>query len=345
MARIAMVVTNSCAPDPRVERHASWLAEKGHEVEIHAWDRECLNQVNEIKNGYKIIRYRFGKTNHGNPIATWFRKKRFISKIRLDHDLLILNDTDTMGVKFNGPVILDIHDLAHSWPLMRGTTLLHKLAARKMEKQAKKAIISADEIIVAAPGFGKWVGQFGRSVTCVMNRRKPQAIQRNQRKIIGYFGRIREFDSISFLVESANLVGFKTILAGDGTDVDKVLEKYPDIDYRGPFNEDELPSLMKEISVMYAMYDDRRTNIKHGAIPTKMLDAAAFGIPSITNANTPMGDLCEKEGMGLTAPYGDTALISKAMEKAHNMEINIQDCDDNTNFISVVQRLLISQPT
>ena len=40
MARIALVVTNACAPDPRVERHARWLSEIGHDVEIHAWDRQ-----------------------------------------------------------------------------------------------------------------------------------------------------------------------------------------------------------------------------------------------------------------------------------------------------------------
>ena len=58
MAHVAMVVTNSCSPDPRVERHASWLGEMGHNVEIHAWDREGSNLQNETKNGYKIIRHR-----------------------------------------------------------------------------------------------------------------------------------------------------------------------------------------------------------------------------------------------------------------------------------------------
>ena len=40
MARICLVVTNGCAPDPRVERHARWLVELGHDVTIFAWDRQ-----------------------------------------------------------------------------------------------------------------------------------------------------------------------------------------------------------------------------------------------------------------------------------------------------------------
>ena len=42
------------------------------------------------------------------------QKKKFISNLELDHDLLILNDTDTSNVIFQGPIILDIHDLAHT---------------------------------------------------------------------------------------------------------------------------------------------------------------------------------------------------------------------------------------
>ena len=70
MAHVAMVVTNSCAPDPRVERHALWLTEMGHEVEIHAWDRECNNQENEIKLGYKIIIHKKAKIPNCNSKST-----------------------------------------------------------------------------------------------------------------------------------------------------------------------------------------------------------------------------------------------------------------------------------
>ena len=40
------------------------LAEMGHNVEIHAWDREFEHPKSEIKSGYKIIRYRIGKKSN-----------------------------------------------------------------------------------------------------------------------------------------------------------------------------------------------------------------------------------------------------------------------------------------
>ena len=56
-----------------------------------------FNSIHEEKNGYKIVRYRFGVVTGSMPIRTWFMKK-FISNLELNHDLLILNDTDTGNV-------------------------------------------------------------------------------------------------------------------------------------------------------------------------------------------------------------------------------------------------------
>lgn len=340
MARIALVVTNACAPDPRVERHARWLSEIGHDVEIHAWDRQHNHLAVEEKNGYTIHRYQIGETNFKSSFKTWKTKKKFISSLKLDHDLLILNDTDTFGVNHSGLTVLDIHDMAHTWPLMRGKSLMHKFASYRMYLQAKQMIKNANEIIVAAPGFQTFVKQFGKESYVVMNRSNPKKIKRTSDKIVGYIGRIREIDSISMMIEAAKKIDFKVIIAGDGIDANIVEEQFPDIDYRGPFTEKELSDLIGEISVMYAMYDSDRQNIKSGAIPTKMLDAAAHGIPSVVSKNTPMGNLCEEEGLGLTASYGNIEEISKAILEAHKMEIKPPKGEDKNEFLSVVKRLV-----
>ena len=71
-----------------------------------------------------------------------------------------------------------------------------------------------------------------------------------------------------------------------------------------------------------------------------MLDAAAFGIPSIVNQNTPMGELCESEELGKTAPYGDIEKISEAMLQAHGMKISKIKGEDKLEFIRIVRKLL-----
>ena len=91
---------------------------------------------------------------------------------------------------------------------------------------------------------------------------------------------------------------------------------------------------------MYAMYDDSRANIQLGAIPTKMLDASAFGIPSVTNLGTPMGDLCLNERIGTVAPYGDTEKIAEAILEAFQMEVKPRDGNDKQEFQNVIEWLL-----
>ena len=130
------------------------------------------------------------------------------------------------------------------------------------------------------------------------------------------------------MIDAAKIAGFDVVLAGDGLAVNDLIHNYPNLDYRGKFTESELPKLMSEISVMYAMYDDSRENIKFGAIPTKMLDAAAYGIPSVTNSDTPMGDLCVEEELGTVASYGDIQGISKAIKNAYKMDIDTQFSSD-----------------
>jgi glycosyltransferase involved in cell wall biosynthesis len=340
MGHIAMVVTNACAPDPRVERHARWLVEEGHTVDIFAWDREMRYPALEHRHGYKIHRKQYGWTKKAGSIRTWFRKKKFIANLKLSADLVILNDTDTANVEFKGRKILDIHDMAHTWPLMRGNTPFHRFASRMMLSDAKMIMKNVDAIITSAPGFKKWIESEGCESTVIMNRRNPKPMDLMQEKVVGYFGRIRDTDSMSMMIAAAKLAEFRVIAAGDGLAVEKMLKDDPDMDYRGPFTEEELPKLIKEISVMYAMYSPERGNIAEGAIPTKMLDAAAFGRPSVVNQNTPMGELCENEKLGVTAPYGDIIKIAESLEKAHGMVIRNVKNDDRESFLSVIGGIL-----
>ena len=96
---------------------------------------------------------------------------------------------------------------------------------------------------------------------------------------------------------------------------------------------------------MYAMYDPSRSNIKEGAIPTKMLDAAAYGIPSVVNENTAMGDYCLENKIGSTAPYGNKEEIAESIKVAHNIEIKTLQHDDKDVFLSVINRLIQFNPS
>ena len=93
MARICLVVTNGCAPDPRVERHARWLVECGHEVTIFAWDREHTLDALSERDGYTILRTRTGKARSSASIVR--QKKRFLRSLKnsLSHVMNVNKNT------------------------------------------------------------------------------------------------------------------------------------------------------------------------------------------------------------------------------------------------------------
>ena len=96
-------------------------------------------------------------------------------------------------------------------------------------------------------------------------------------KTIGFFGRIRDFRAMVSLVECSQRTGFHPIVAGDGPCVNQLL-KISTTGLRGL--DAQLPELMAEIDVMFAMYNPEKENIRQGALPVKMFDAAAFDRPS-----------------------------------------------------------------
>ena len=56
-----------------------------------------------------------------------------------------------------------------------------------------------------------------------------------------------------------------------------------------------------------------RGNILQGALPVKMFDAAAQGVPSLVNDDCLMGDVAQTEGLGVAAPWGDEEAVGKAL--------------------------------
>ena len=345
MASICLVVTNGCAPDPRVERHARWLAEEGHEVTIFSWDRKHDLDEETIREGYTILRKRIGQKASSSSVSIVRQKKKFLKSLHGQFDLLIHNDSDsirTPNIRATHK-ILDLHDIAHAWPVMQRTSILRRFLSSRMEKQLRSSMNSYDGFITSSPGLAAYFAQeFSIGSTVVLNVRNSNPLPRPRMKRIGFFGRIRDFDAMVLLVESCKQIGFSPIFAGDGPSVDRLVERYPDIDYRGLFDEKKLSELMSEIDVMYAMYNPEKENIRQGALPVKMFDAAAFGRPTVTTAGVPMGDFCIEHKLGTVASFGVVDSVSDAIKNAYEIDVVTKQIeeDERMKFMSAVESIL-----
>ena len=360
MARIAAIVTNGCNPDPRVIRQSRWLVELGHDVIIHAFDRlENLPESEHI-DGVEIMRHRVGNVPYGGTWNTWRGIERFLKSVSnslQDIDVLHCHDADTLPLARMNPrvkVIFDMHDLQHTWVRMPAPrSLLRKVVSGRMKSSMLRMASSADTIITSSQGFSDWLKERGLDSTPIENRpMNEKNLDFPTNRAIGYFGKIREQSSFKLLFDAVELIPEnqrpRIIIAGDGTKVESVehlAKKYPSnqIEFTGRFDHTELPSLMSKINLMFAMYSPTRGNIEDGALPSKMFEAAAYGRPSIVNANTPMGVLCEAENLGISVQWNDVQGLADAIIKSEGTMVNLQTDEkrEKIRFFEVIEKLRI----
>ena len=103
MANVAMIVTNACDPDPRVIDSARWLSEQGHQVTIHAYDRQQTSPAIATIDGVKIIRYHLGKSPYGGLLKTGLGIRRFqysvLTRLKQNApDVVVCHDADTLNL-------------------------------------------------------------------------------------------------------------------------------------------------------------------------------------------------------------------------------------------------------
>tara|TARA_B110000908_G_scaffold168597_1_gene223843 strand:+ start:225 stop:1370 length:1146 start_codon:yes stop_codon:yes gene_type:complete len=379
MAKVAMVVSNSCAPDPRVLRSAFWLVEAGHQVTIHAFDRLQLNSKSESIDGARIMRYHLGVTPYGGMSKTirgilQFTKRVKATLIHSPPDLIYCHDADTLSIavamkkSHSIPFIFDMHDLHHSWIRMPSPdSIIRKLLSLKMESTMLRRAKVADAIITTSgkisngqhDGFEQYLKSKGLDCIVVENRPLEMSIPENKSSqqeqwSIGYLGRVREVKTFTLLLQAIKLIAAnkrpKVIIAGDGIRADEVRQLIMDAvasgdieaEVSGAFTPVQFQQLVKQLDVMFAVYPPQRGNILQGALPVKMFDAAANGIPSIVNSDCLMGELAESEGIGKAVVWDDAIAISNAMLELRGttVELKISSQREKKRFLSAVLPLL-----
>ncbi|MEC8979109.1 MAG: glycosyltransferase [Candidatus Thermoplasmatota archaeon] len=349
LARIAMIVSNPCDPDPRVEKEAIALVNAGHEVVIHAFDREETRSREDIIDGVSVLRHQVGVTPRGAPnLLTGFRVLRGLRRFRKSviqtlsmnpPDVIHCHDADTLAAglqlrRTNGTkIVFDMHDLAHSWARMhRPTSILRRIVAKIIERRLVRRLKRCNLIVTSSgsvsktskPGFREWVKKRS-DVEVVVVENRPESVEYElpfpKNFTIGYIGSIREPKMFRTLIDAIQLWPEEErpllVVAGHGTagaEVDAMLEESGiRFERIGKFSRNEIEGLIARISVMYAVYPVLRGNILEGALPTKMFDAAAYGRPSVVNSGCLMGDIARAENLGNVVDANDPVALHSVL--------------------------------
>jgi glycosyltransferase involved in cell wall biosynthesis len=152
---------------------------------------------------------------------------------------------------------------------------------------------------------------------------------------VGYIGRVRDIKAFELLLSAVKLIPPherpRLRIAGDGVAAAKVRRMMMDeveagvleANVTSAFVQSDLDELLSEIDVMFAMYAPLRGNILQGALPVKMFDAAAYGIPSVVNDDCLMSDVLKQEGLGQAAPWGEPTLVAEALLQCKDMCVDL----------------------
>jgi len=348
MANVAMVVTNACDPDPRVINSARWLIEAGCNVIIHAYDRQHTADHESIIDGVLIKRYHLTKSPYGGMLKTaWgirnFQKKVLSNLIKSPPSVVVCHDADTLAVgcklkqKRGVPFIFDMHDLQHTWILMPSPgSKYRKIISLLMKSKFLRRLPQADLIITSSgsikdgiyPGLKEWLIRYGFKSTVIENRPAEQSYlpaPENANWIVSHIGRIRDMNSIRLLFSAIRQMPEnqrpEICIAGDGPSWKQAkseLEEFAksnklEYSISGSYDRNGLTEILQNTNVMYAMYDPLRGNIEDGALPVKMFDAAAHGVPSVVNSECLMGELCEKEHLGKSVDWGNASMLAETL--------------------------------
>ena len=368
-----MVVTNACSPDPRVLRQASWLVKDGHEVTVHAYDRKEEYSLSESHEGVRIMRYHLGKAPYGGMVKTALGIRQFVKTVSRglatnNPDVVYCHDADTLAVgcllkkKYEIPLVFDMHDLQHSWIRMPApNSIVRRMLSKMMEKKMLRQLKHVDLILTSSgklsadsihKGFREYLYSNGHSSVVIENR--PE-VGNSSEKIpidgwcVGYLGRVRELESFQFLLETVLSIEPqqrpKIRIGGDGVAYKPVLELFLsaqkehglDVEMSGAFDGEGFTRMIQDIDVMFAMYSPARGNILHGALPVKMFDAAAHGVPSVVNDSCLMGELAEFEEIGHAVGWLRKDELAKSLLTLRTLRVEL-----NTTSVRERKRFLES---
>ena len=378
MANVAMVVTNACDPDPRVINSARWLSKAGHNVTIHAYDRQHTAELESVIDGVIIKRYQLGKSPYGGMLKTAigirkFHKHVLSNLLKSPPNIVVCHDADTLPVgcklkkKLGVALIFDMHDLQHTWVLMPSPRSKYRKIISKIMKSRFLARLPQTDLILTSsgsikdgvyPGLKEWLMSQGFESTVIENRPVEYsefAIPKNANWVVSHIGRIRDISSIRLLFAAIKQMPQNQrpdiCIAGDGPSWNLVkleLENFSKsnglkFDITGSYDRNGLTKILQKTNVMYAMYDPLRGNILDGALPVKMFDAAAHNVPSVVNSNCLMGELCEQEQLGKSIEWNNSSMLADELLSLRDSRVNMDKTasDFENHYLEAFSKLLL----
>ncbi|MDI3542910.1 MAG: hypothetical protein PWP57_513 [Candidatus Atribacteria bacterium] len=322
---IILTAANAIAPFPRLERTAKYIADPGFHCLAVGWDREGRYPAAEKTTTFDIIRMRY-RGQYGGGLRNLYGLFRWnlglvFLHLKLRPKVIHAYDFDTIIPALIARVFIKckvIYDIADWYADSRKVGRLRPF----FDKVERWACRKADLVILAHEKRLQQVGFIPRKWLVIYNTpediyKRSELVERKpaDNDYFVYVGVLHSDRGLPQIVEATSALGAKLVLAGFGP-----LESYcreaadtiPGIQFLGQIPYERTLVIEANAVAIIALYDPKLSNNRLAA-PNKLYEAMMLGCPLITSRETLVGELVEKERIGVAVTYGDVQELSQAM--------------------------------
>lgn len=336
MKHVVMVVSNACAPDPRVDREAAALVRAGCRVTVVAWDREGSHAPSETVNGYTVERIQNVRTVHRAGTRQLLRIPRFwreaLARVRaLQPDVVHCHDLDTLAVGWavkgrrGVPLVYDAHE---DYPVLMAFYLPRPLVwalawlERRLLGRVDYTIVACTDIAekLAARGVAPLTTIGNYQSLELFDAIPPDEVAAARARLglrpedvavayIGGFSRTRQLQPL--LDAAAAFPDVHVLFWGDGHQrpaVEAAAAALPNVRYLGWLPAEEVPLHTLAVDVVYYCLVPG-----YPGWPNTLSNAMAAGRPLIANDVGDLGRIIRQTGCGVLLPAVTPAAIQEAV--------------------------------
>ncbi|MEM2529341.1 MAG: glycosyltransferase [Ignisphaera sp.] len=344
-AKIALLCTFSTVP--RTLKMAKILANAGYDVHIIEWDRTGSKPRTEVKNGILFKRLNF-KAGYGLKVfylmPIWFMfvliqvligGYHIIQPQNLDSLLPTLLATKIIRIisrKRRGRIIYDLADfysdayVADVPIISQLCAILERLLIRKVDAVI---LVSERQVLqVRARNLPQRVILFYNTPDeNFTDDSSPLERGTTENVLTLFYAGSLSHDRISLLlnvIKAIKSLPVKIIVAGFGEYEDlirRLSETNMQLVFLGYLEYEKIMKFAKRMDVILLPYDSRYINNRVG-LPNKFFEAMACKCLILAPSNTYMGEIVEKNKIGITVDYNDPAAIRHAVRSILSTEKN-----------------------
>ena len=337
-------------PNPRMIKRILAL-EPYYNVEAIACIRETtLTKKNRIPKNVttNIIKK---KANEGKPlkrIGATFQViiKAFILLSNSKSNKLYVSKLDMLLVAFlyktfvnkNVEIIYEVSDL-HSLVMDNQNNILKRFMAQAIKKLEGFLCKYINILVVTSECF--YTSYYRSYITenkvlFIPNTPDPKVFNNLEKKskenfTVGFIGVIRYAQQIEMLIDAAEDLNIRVLIAGDGIDYQRIKNYSKDKEHVSIYGayeyEKDIKKLYEKIDCVYSVYDVTLKNVQI-ALPNRLYEAVYTGTPIIASKDTYLGKIIEDESIGKTIYYNDKETLKevlKVLEKDEDDFKNIKD--------------------